>query len=78
MQTSCSAERGYELPSSDADCHLPVPNGIKLLQCGEGYHDPIGRSVTDLTVVRRRKGSLFFCGAKLRDWPLNDGTHFGG
>jgi hypothetical protein len=47
---SRAAEREYELPSSDADCHLPVPNGISLL-----YHDPIGRSVTDYMVVGRRE-----------------------
>src|ERR1700719_3990869 len=29
----------------------------------------IGRSVTDFTVVRRRKGSLLFCDAKCRTWP---------
>src|SRR6266568_8839452 len=28
------------------------------------YHALIGRSVTDFTVVRLRKGSLFFCSAK--------------
>jgi hypothetical protein len=31
---------------------------------------PIGRSVTGFTVVGRRKGSLFFCGAKCRDWHI--------
>jgi hypothetical protein len=33
--------------------------GSRALQCRERYHAPIGRSVTDFMVVRRRKGSLF-------------------
>ena len=40
------------------------------LQRGERYHATIGRSVTDFTVVQRRTGSLLFCGANGRSWPL--------
>jgi hypothetical protein len=38
---------------------------------------PIGRSVTGFT-VGRRKGSLFFCGAKCRDWHFAafSATHY--
>src|ERR1700761_6812433 len=32
--------------------------------------DISGRSVTLFAVVRRRKGSLFFCSAKRRDWAM--------
>lgn len=38
---------------------------------GDRYHGPIGRSVTYVTVFRRRKGALLFCGAKCRDWPAS-------
>jgi hypothetical protein len=35
------------------------------------YHAPIGKAATDLTVVRYRKGSQFFCGAGGRYWPID-------
>jgi hypothetical protein len=45
-------------PSADMNCRLPMPIvicPIKPLQCGEGYHDPIGRSGTDYMALARRK-----------------------
>ena len=38
----------------------------------EVYHAPTDRSVADFTVVQRRKGALFFCGAKCRLLALFD------
>jgi hypothetical protein len=47
-----AAERGYELPSRNADCHLPRPRWVHApLQCREAYHGPTGRSVTHFTVL---------------------------
>ena len=64
-------------PNADMNCRLPmpivirhVPNGIKPLQCGEGYHDPIGGSVTDDMVVGRRKAWPLFRSAGGCSWPL--------
>jgi hypothetical protein len=48
----------------------PRLHHIMSAAVSERYHGPIGRSVTDFTVVRRRKGSLLFCGAKCRTWPI--------
>jgi hypothetical protein len=36
--------------------------GSRPLQYSEGYHAPIGRSVTDFTMARWRKGGCFCCG----------------
>jgi hypothetical protein len=41
-----SAERGYELPPSNAACHSP------RLQSDEQYHALTGKSVTNFTVAR--------------------------
>ena len=41
-----------------------APNEIAPAANKEGYHAPTGRSATDFTVVRRRKGSLLFCDPK--------------
>src|SRR5260370_34745167 len=52
-----AAKSGYELPPSDAECHLPAAlTGSPLRQ---GYHAPMGRSVTSFTVVRDEKGASF-------------------
>jgi hypothetical protein len=48
-----------------------LPNGIMSAAIGEEYHAPIGRSVTDFMVVRRREVSLFFCIAKYPSWPFS-------
>jgi hypothetical protein len=59
------AERGYELSSCDADCHLTRPQSDHApLQSGKGYHASNWRYVTSFTVVRWRKGLLLFRGAK--------------
>jgi hypothetical protein len=55
--TTAAAKSGYELPPSDAECHLPAAlTGSPLRQ---GYHAPMGRSVTSFTVVRDEKGASF-------------------
>jgi hypothetical protein len=47
--------RGHEFPPSDADRHLPShPMAPCPVQCVEGYHAPIGRSVTYFTGASRR------------------------
>jgi hypothetical protein len=55
-----TAERGYKLPSSNADRHsTPRQWDHDPLQCGERYHAPIGRSATNFAVVLRTKLAVF-------------------
>ena len=59
-----TAKCGYELPSTDIDCHGPSRLGLCPLKCMEEYHTSIPSSVPYFTVVRPRKRLLLFCGAK--------------
>ena len=60
-----AAERGYELPSSDADCHCaPSQWGHARCNMGQDSTPQNGGLRPTSRHVRRRKGSLFFCGAK--------------
>jgi hypothetical protein len=52
-----TVKRGYEFPPSYADCHLP-PIGHARCKVAKSITPPIGTSVPDFTVARRRNGLL--------------------